>query len=127
MSTHDSGGDIAVHFSVRPSVTFWLKFGYISLTINGIAFIFYIQLPKDLNNTCPMFCEQNIFCNGHLIVFRLNFFFKFWVVEAFDLSASNLEMFYWSAIKLCKHILYHIFYSIPTIFCENIFYQNCNL
>ena len=52
--THNSGGDIAVHFPyvslpVSLSVTFWLKFfsyGCISLTINEIAFIFYTHLPK---------------------------------------------------------------------------------
>ena len=43
MSTHDSGGDIAVHFSVWCSVCHVLvivsKYGYISLTIKGIAYI----------------------------------------------------------------------------------------
>ena len=58
MWTHDSGGDIALHMcvcpSVCPSVTLLVKvfkYGYISVTINGIAFIFDIQLSKDLGNT----------------------------------------------------------------------------
>ena len=36
------------------------EYGYISVTINGIAFIFDKQLAKDLGNPLPgYFCEKN--------------------------------------------------------------------
>ena len=47
LSTHDySGGDITVHFYVHLSCR--LIYGFISLTINGFAFIFYTHLSKDI-------------------------------------------------------------------------------
>lgn len=49
LSAHNSGGDIAVHLS------FWLKYGYMSLTINWIAFVFYTHFPKNVQNTFPRF------------------------------------------------------------------------
>ena len=58
---------------------FWLKFFEyidISVTINGIAFIFYIQLPKDLGKTFPRY-----FCILILGVSDLEFFTKFWCFE----------------------------------------------
>ena len=48
-------GDVAVDFSGRPSVCpFLIKvflFPNISVSIHRIAFIIYIQLPKDIDNT----------------------------------------------------------------------------
>ena len=39
---------------------FWIA--NISVSIHRIAFIFYIQLPKDIGNTFPgYFCKKNIF------------------------------------------------------------------
>ena len=85
------------------------EYGYISVTINDIAFIFYIQLPKDLSNT---FLEKKNYCKFRR--FRLRFVYKI----SFQ-SASNLEMCCWIAFKLHRNICHHICYSIPTIFSEN--------
>ena len=50
------------------------EYGYISVTINGIAFIFDIQLPKDLGNTFPgYFCIQKYFFIENLGVLDLEF------------------------------------------------------
>ena len=60
------------------------EYGYISVTINGIAFIFYIQLPKDLDNTFPgYFCKKNKKIIVNLGVLDLELFTKFWCFEAF--------------------------------------------
>ena len=51
------------------------EYGYISVTINGIAFIFYIQLPKDLGNTFPRyFCKKKYFFIVNLGVLDQAFF-----------------------------------------------------
>ena len=53
-TTYDSGEDTEV---VRPSAPFMVKvflYSNISVTINGIAFIPYTHLHKDLHNTLPL-------------------------------------------------------------------------
>ena len=56
------------------------EYGYISVTINDIAFIFYIQLPKDIGNTFPgYFCKNKYFFIVNLGVLDLDFFYKIWV------------------------------------------------
>ena len=77
-------GDIAVDFSVRPSVRpFLVKvflLANISVSIHRIAFIFHIQLPKDIGNTFPgYFCKKIYFFIVNLGVLDLDFFYKIWV------------------------------------------------
>ena len=73
--------------------------GYILVTINSIAFIFYIQLPKDLGNTFPRyFCKnKKSYCKFRR--FRQNFDVSKLLVKVFK-SASYLEICYWIAFKL---------------------------
>ena len=53
------------------------EYCYISVTINGIAFIFHIQLPKDLGNTLPgYFCKTKYFFIVNLGVLDLECFYK---------------------------------------------------
>ena len=72
-------------FPVRTSgrlSPFWLKlflFANISVSIHLIAFIFYIQLPKDIGNTFPgYFCKKKYVFIVNLGVLDLEFFTKFW-------------------------------------------------
>ena len=70
-------------------------YGYILVTIKGIAFTFYPQLPKDLSNTfLGFFCKKKYVFIVNLGVLDLEFFTIFWVflqVEVF-VSACNLEI-----------------------------------
>ena len=69
------------------------EYGYISVTISnyGIAFIFYIQLAKDLGNPFPgYFCKLRRF---RLRIFLQNVGVLKFLVQVFE-SASNLEMCY---------------------------------
>ena len=71
------------------------EYGYISVTINGIAFIFDIQLAKDIGNT---FFVKQIFFYCKLRRFRLRILLQNLgvlklLVQVFE-SASNLEMCY---------------------------------
>ena len=79
-------GDIAVDFSVRPSVCpFLVKvflIANISVSIHRIAFIFYIQLPKDLVNTfLRYFCKNKYFSIVNLGVLDLEFLQNFGVLR----------------------------------------------
>ena len=88
-------GDIAVDFSVCPSirtfaVPFLIKvflFAYISVSIHRIAFLFYIQLHKDIGNTFPghwqyiHFCKNKYFFIVNLGVLDLEFFTNFGVLD----------------------------------------------
>ena len=50
-------------------------FANISVSIHRIAFIFYIQLPKDIGNTFPYILSRKIFfCYCKFRRFRLKFF-----------------------------------------------------
>ena len=75
-------------------MTFLIKvfeYGYISVTINGIAFIFYIQLPKYLGNTFPWyFCKKTKKTIVNLGVLDLECFTKFWCFEAFGTTCNDL-------------------------------------
>ena len=57
------------------------KYGYISVTINGIAFIFDIQLAKDHGNKFPgYFCKKKYVFIVNLGVLDLEFFLQNLVV-----------------------------------------------
>ena len=75
------------------------EYGYISVTINGIAFIFDIQLAKDLGNPfTKLFLKKIIFFYCKFRRFRLRFFLQnLGVLKVFFqvfISASNLEICY---------------------------------
>ena len=88
-------GDIAVDFSGRPAIRtsvcpFLVKvflFANISVSIHRIAFIFYIQLPKDIGNTFQgYFCKNKFVFIVNLGVLNLEFFTKFWCFEIIGLN-----------------------------------------
>ena len=61
--------------------------GYISVTVNGIAIIFCIQLPKDLGNTFPeYFCKKYIFYCSYISVTINGIAFIFYIQLPKDLG-----------------------------------------
>ena len=122
------------NFGVLRMLVKVFEYGYISVIINDTAFIFDIQLAKDLGNIFPWyFCKKKYFFNVNLGVLDLEFFTKLQNFGVLRMLVKLFEYGYMSVtingtafifdIQLAKNLGN----TIPGYFCKKKYFFTVNL